>query len=68
MSVPATREFALAEFDVGFGRFQHMRGDLLALVDDLVGGEHAGAAAAGDREREAKVPPPSGAMVGVAVC
>ena len=32
------------EFDVAGGRFQHMRGNLLAAVDDLVGGLHRCAA------------------------
>ena len=34
-SVPTMRNVAVAELDVGGGRFQQVRGDLLALVDDL---------------------------------
>ena len=45
LSVPATRNLPSREFDIGLGGFHHMRGDLLRLGDDLVGGERRGAAA-----------------------
>ena len=50
-------EYAVRERDIGRRGFQHVRGDLLALVDHLVGGEQQRRAADGI-EREPPVPPP----------
>ena len=36
-SVPATVNLRVGELDVGLGGFQHVRGELLALHDDLLG-------------------------------
>ena len=46
-------EASLRELDVGGRRFEHVRGDLLALLDHLGGGFHDRGAAVHDRFRAA---------------
>src|SRR2546423_304301 len=49
--VSADAEFSAGELDIRVGRLEQVRGDLLALRDDLLAGEVQSRAAHGDRAR-----------------
>ena len=66
LSVPATRELAVLELDVGLGRLHQVGRDLLALVDDLLAGVDHRLAADRQRARAVGAHADRG-LVGVAV-